>query len=188
MNFEFGLERYSTTASIVSSHRANHDINLVAGQTIKVDEINRVNKFLTRYINDHWEILDLIKYINILWYIAQTTNTNLHFINYSQCWDTNYFQPVDFAVPTGRFRGTGITQVTKNILQSEFRDDQEVSELYSLIHNQYKSAGGIKEDLWLNLYSPLKKLQVDTGNDGNHPGLKSQALFFEYFEKILKHK
>lgn len=183
INIDVGLETYRTTVPIVAPGKLTDNINLFANQHLKASKINSITEYLLRYHNPHWEILDLIKYINILKHLAQETNTTLYFINYSLCWDTNYFQRVKWKVPSD------LTHFTQEILQVEFRDDQEVSELYSMIHDQYSLAGGIREELWLNLYQNLQQEQVDTISTVDlHPGIKSQGKFVEILKPILNQK
>jgi hypothetical protein len=183
INIDIDLEVYQTTVPIISPTKIFRNIDLVTGQRFTASKLSRINEDLLRYHSVHWEILDLIKYINILWYLAQTTNTKLHFINYSLCWDTDYFQRIEWQV------SSDLTYFTQEILQSELRDDQESAELYSMIHSQYDSAGGIKEELWLNLYQSLHQVQVDTISTTDlHPGIKSQDKFVELLTPILNQK
>jgi hypothetical protein len=183
INIEVGLETYRTTVPIISPGKLSDNINLFANQHIEANQINRISEYLLRYYNAHWEILDLIKYINILQHIAQETSTKLYFINYSFFWDANYFQQVEWNVLSD------LTQYTQEILQVEFRDDQKVGELYSMIHDQYSLAGGIREELWLNLYQNLRQEQIDTiSNTDKHPGLLSQDRFVEILKPILDKK
>jgi len=180
INLNFGLECYNTTAAIVSPEKDCKDINLVAGQKIAGDKILDLRQFLLRYHNMHWEILELIKYINILKSIGQLHNIQLHFVNYNMTWPAGgYFQEIEWQEPTD------LDKFTQDVLQSDFRDDNEVQQLYQMIHTQYREAGGINPELWLNLYAPLRAMKLDT-SDSSHPGLLSQQVFFDYLSVTLK--
>lgn len=181
INLNFGLETYQTGASIIAGTRNNHDINLVSNQTISKQKIKKIQQYFLRYYNLHWEILELIKYVNILKIIADTHNTRLHFINYSMPWDSNnYFCRINWTVPSD------LDSFTQGILQTESRDDSEVLDLYSMIHDSYSQSGGINTDLWLNLHNPLRAMQVDNVSSTDfHPGLQSQEIFFDFLAPLL---
>lgn len=183
INFNFGLETYTTSTSLVAPHKMDAtDINLVHNQVISKKKIYEMRMFLLRYYNLHWGILDLVRYINILQTLAQTNNTRLHFINFALPWDTNhYFKQIDWTAPSE------LDPATQDILNAEFRDDEETRLIYNKIHQAYSNVGGINEALWLNLYDPLKRLQVDNiDSDDRHPGMQSQGAFFDYLSPILK--
>jgi len=180
INLNFGLESYNTMTAIIAPGKECKDINLVAGQKITGDKISDLRRFLLKHYNAHWEILELIKYINILKSLGQLHNVQLHFINYNVLWQIeNYFQEIEWQVPTD------LDNFTRDILQSDFRDDSEVRQLYQMIHTQYRAAGGINSDLWLNLHAPLKAMQLDISIEG-HPGILSQQVFFDYLSALLK--
>ena len=185
INFNFGLETYPTSTSLVAPHKMDAtDINLVHKQVISKKKIYEIRMFLLRHYNLHWGILDLVKYINILQTLALANNTRLHFINFALPWDTNhYFRPIDWQVPSE------LDATTQDILAAEFRDDDETRQLYNTIHQAYASPGGINAHLWLNLYDPLKRLQLDNiDQDDRHPGMQSQGVFFEYLHPLLQNR
>jgi hypothetical protein len=182
INYNFGLESYPTSAPIVGPVAMSYDINLLAGQQVSKKEIIKLQKYFLRYYNPHWELLELVKYINILKGIAQQHGTSLHFINYQMPWLTfDYFQPIDYNTPSD------LDPFTQEVLQSEFRTDKEVYELYKLIHNCYNSVGGINKELWLNLNTPLTDIKTDSVSiEELHPGESSQNVFFNYLAPLLK--
>lgn len=185
INFNFGLETYPTSTSLVAPHKMDAtDINLVHDQVVSKKKIYEMRMFLLRHYNLHWGILDLVKYINILQTLAQANNTKMHFINFALPWDTNrYFQTINWTVPSE------LDACTQDILAAEFRDDSETLQLYNKIHQAYSDRGGINEALWLNLYDPLKRLQIDNiDSDDRHPGMQSQGAFFEYLSPLLQNK
>ena len=177
----FGLELYNTRDSIIGLAEKK-DINLVAGQKTSGKKMWEIRDYLLRFYNYHWDFCDLVSYVNILVTLAQQKNTQIYFINYYQAWEqARYFDKKHFAVPSD------LDQLTQEILQCNLRDDKETIKLYTMIHNEYQQLGGIQEQHWLNLYYPLRLLQVDTVNSADpHPGPNSQKIFAEFLlDKIL---
>lgn len=133
-----------------------------------------LKKFRDSYLlthNDHYEILDLVRYVNILISLAQKTNTKIYFINNLCHWDSDFFTRYSNKLPSE------LTSYTKKLLCVDNRDDIEIGNLYNKMHNDYSNAGGIHEDLWLNLYYSFKHQVTDLGNDKSHPGPKSHKNY-----------
>jgi hypothetical protein len=167
-NFHVGLELYSTRTML-----NNMDININPELTVSGTWLEDTGNRLRRIYNDHWSILELVKYVNIL-YNVQTTikNKKIFFVNTLSTWSDNYFENYDFLLPGE------LSEFQQYILQSDTRSDFEIKEIYNMIHQQYASYGGIKEHSWLNLYQSLKQLQVDNVSMiDHHPGYTSQEVF-----------
>jgi hypothetical protein len=181
INLNLGLETYQTTVPIVSPESTCHDIGLFGRQKISGKKILEIKNYLLRFHNLHWEILELIKYINILLRLAHLQDTKLYFINYSMPWQTmRYFDKINWTIPSE------LDNFTQTVLQSEFRNDEESMRLYLMIHDHYQKPGGIQETSWLNLYDPLIDMQIDNAAiDDDHPGLASQQVFFDYLAPLL---
>lgn len=184
INLNLGLETYQTTVSIVSPECSGHDINLVGGQRISGKKILEIRNYLLRFYNPHWEILELVQYINILVDLARSENIKLYFINYSMPWaHERYFDKIQFLVPSD------LDGFTQSVLQYESRNDLETRQLYEMIHNQYQNLKGIQEQLWLNLYHPLIGMQIDCASTNDrHPGIASQQIFVDYLSPLLQKK
>lgn len=171
LNFTIGLEKYATDTMLKDT-----DININPGVTISGKTLSKIGNELRKLQNDHWALLDLVKYVNIL-YDAQVkcrnkilicVNSLLHIPN-------NYFVEQEFTKPSE------LSQFQQYMLNAETRDDQEVNELYRLTHQHYRHYGGIRPEVWLNLYQSLRSMTVDTVSptDG-HPGYLSQEVFVKY--------
>jgi hypothetical protein len=113
----------------------------------------------------HYDILDIVRYVNILKTLAENKNTKIYFLNNFCHWDKNYFRQINVQVKLDL-----LTNYTNKVLNSKNRNDDEVNFLYKKIHKDYKSLGGIQEKLWLNLYNSMTSMCVDLGNDNLHPG------------------
>lgn len=71
-----GLELYDTNSML------DRDINLVKGNTISKRTLNKIKNLLLRLHNDHWDLLDLVKYVNALIEIqVKARQKNIFFIN-----------------------------------------------------------------------------------------------------------
>lgn len=177
---QLGLELYSTRMVFMPNAEC-FDVN--------TNEIN-YNKSYLKNINDrftslanlHYEIIDLVRYVNILLRVAQLTNTKIFFINGLCPWDTDYFTPLDDFLPNQ------LTDFTQKLINSENRDDQEIHKLYHKIHQEYQQAGGIQAQHWLNLYNSMLDLKLDVNKDGLHPGNKSNQLYYETFLSALQQR
>lgn len=177
--FNLGLELYHT-ASLLEER----SIDLVAGQHIDADQLLKFGNFLRRYHNDHWDILELVQFVNILLDLKKThAQGNVWFVNALVPWCQNYFDVLTVNKPSE------FDEYLQKILQADLRDDTETLALYQKIINDYHDHGGIQPMHWLNLYQSLDSLKVDTCYAGDyHPGLRSQQVFAEFLGKSLKTK
>jgi len=178
-NVKAGLELYS-----VDSMLEHRDINLVGNETIPVAWLSDLKNRLLKLHNDHWDILNLVKYINILIEVQYRTRSGkIFFINGIGPWPDQYFVKKQINLPSD------LDTYTYDLLRSDQRDDAEIFQLYEMIHSQYNEYGGIQEHHWLNLYKSQMKTKIDSvSKTDNHPGYQSQDLYAENFYKILKEK
>jgi len=172
-HFRAGLELYPTDTKLTSER----DIHIVGGQTITRHWQEELGNQLRKIHNDHWDILDLIYYVNIL---AELAGAKISFVNSLLPWSNNYFEyDANITVPQ-------LDHYTKTLLQSDLRDDVEIIDLYHHIHQHYQQAGGVCPNIWLNLYESLDQLKVDTHSVyDKHPALKSQKIFAEFLRKKM---
>jgi len=178
-NIHAGLELYPVLTRLDRSV----DVDVNPGVTYKARWLDQLGDTLRRIQNDHWDILDLVKYVNVLIHYQQTIGGKIFFVNTLSPWSLGYFNQKKFTLPTD------LTVYEQNLLQAETRDDAEVLDLYNMIHSQYSQAGGIQESHWLNLYQSLKSMQIDHVSESDrHPGYMSQKEYIEYLSPILKTK
>jgi len=174
-NYFFGLETYNTRFAIVGS-QTPHEINLNNNTNISKSQLSTMRKNLIAYYNHHWDIANLVFYVNTLIQISKHQKADIRFINYNLPWNHyKFFDRISFATPSS------LDPFTIELLQSDQRDDEESSEIYKMIHDCYDELGGIQENHWLNLYEPLRSKQVDIVlKEDPHPGYKSQKIFTDF--------
>jgi hypothetical protein len=177
-NFHVGLELYT-----VSTKLRNVDVNINNNVTISGKWLNSLGDNLRKIHNDHWDLLNLVKYVNVLIKLQEHTGGKIVFVNSLGPWSNNYFESKLINLPSD------LSEYEQNLLQVDTRDDQEIFRLYKMIHNHYDSYGGIRANYWLNLYQSLRSLQIDPVSDtDDHPGYKSQEVYSQYLGPILEKK
>lgn len=176
--FRVGLELYTIDSML------DRDINLVGHETISASWLAEIKNRLLRIHNDHWDMLDLVKYVNTLIELQTKARPGkIFFINGLGPWSDQYFIKKQITLPSD------LDEYTYNLLQSDQRDDSEIFQLYDMIHAQYDTYGGIQEKHWLNLYHSQLKTKIDTVSTTDlHPGYNSQDMFAEQYYQQLKEK
>jgi len=177
-NHFFGLETYNTRFAIISS-QTPYDIKLLNGSSITKTQLINMRKNLLAYYNHHWDIANLVFYVNTLIHITKQKKINIRFVNYNLPWNAyKFFDRVSWNTTSS------LDPFTNELLQSQQRDDVESKEIYKIIHNEYEDLGGIQEKYWLNLYEPLRSKQTDSVlPDDPHPGYKSQNVFTDFLTR-----
>jgi hypothetical protein len=180
-NLNVGLELWSTVEGTTGSLLFTHDVKLSDGTVYpRKYVIDLVNRFKTMH-HLHWEILKLTRYTNIISTLANRIGIkNIFHINGLCPWDENYFVQLKNTEPEN------YTKFTKTaILNIDTRDDKDIYILYQQIHQQYKDVGGINESNWINLYNSFYNLTIDTNFDNQHPGTKSNEIFYQTIQSRL---
>ena len=174
-NYFFGLETYHTRFAIISS-QTPHDIKLVNNICIPKSQLINMQKNIIAHYNHHWDLSNLVFYVNSLIHVAEQKKSKIRFVNYDLPWNSyKFFDKVAWKTPDK------LDPFTRYVLQSEVRDDVESNEIYQMIHNDYANLGGIQEKYWLNLYDPLRRKQTDNvSSDDKHPGYQSQDMFTDF--------
>jgi hypothetical protein len=171
LNFEIGLETYTTSTMLNDTN-----VNINPGITVSGKHLLSIGNELRKLQNDHWTLLDLVKYVNIL-YDAQVKQRGktLLCVNSLLHIPKNYFVEQQFTLPGE------LSDFHQMMFSADTRDDQEVKELYNLTHQSYRYYGGIRSEVWLNLYQSLHSMKVDWASDIDpHPGKVSQNSFAKY--------
>jgi hypothetical protein len=181
-NFNVGFESWDTQERLSAFENLSHDINLSNGDHYPRSYINDLLDRIRVMHHLHWEILKVVNYTNILTKIANCVGIkNIFFINGLCPWDKNYFVELNNTKPEN------YTPFTKTkILNLESRDDKDIHLLYKTAHSQYKSAGGINNSVWINLYNSFFDQTIDTNFDRVHPGTKSNQKFYQTIYTRLK--
>jgi hypothetical protein len=175
---ELGLELYETRHVVAPNSRASrHALNDCVYDPAY---LNNITNRLISLPHLHYEIKNLVYYVNSLVKLSRLTNTKLFFINALCNWDTEYFHKLELVMPTT------YTKFTQQLINVANRDDNEIFQLYNKIHCEYNELGGIQSDHWINLYESMSSLKHDVNLDGVHPGTKSNQLYSQKFNKILQ--
>jgi len=165
-SFNVGFELYDTNAG---NPPREHKLN---DRVIPADYIANVRDRLRSLIHLQYEIVKLIKYINIIKQLAP--NVKIINVNSLCPWDNQFFTQL-----TDNFLPSDMTEFTrKEILNTKTRDDEEIYKLYALQHKQYTQVGGITASSWVNLYNSFLTLQTDVNLDNHHPGINSNKLYY----------
>lgn len=178
-HFHVGLELYSVHTMLTDC-----DVNINNHVTIPGSWLAKIGDNLRKIQNDHWDILDLVKYVNALIMIHETSpERRIFFVNTLSPWCKNYFDQKNWCLPSE------LDPYEQNLLQAETRDDDEIRALYQMIHKQYREHGGIRESHWLNLYDSLRSMQIDDASElDSHPGYASQDRYADFLGTALKRK
>jgi len=165
-----GLELYDTYTNMTSGL----DMNLVNRSILPGKWLQDVNNRLKSFSNLHWDILNIVRYVNILIQIQQLKKSKICFVDSGLQWSLGYFEKKSITKPLE------LSKFEQYILEVEHRDDSEIFDLYNMIHNQYQEYGNIQTDNWLNLYQSHESWKVDTiAPDDFHPGYLSQDILVQ---------
>jgi hypothetical protein len=179
-NVQVGLELYQVNTLL----RHSKDIHLSSNVTIPGTWLDSIGNSLDKIHNDHWDLLDLIKYVNTLIELQSTSRQGkLVFVNSLGPWCDNYFEYKNIQLPSD------LDPYVQELLEVDKRDDNDIFDLYNMIHSQYAEYGGIQEKYWLNLYNSLRVQQVDSISESDkHPSYQSQQVYTNYLTPILHKK
>lgn len=179
-NITLGVETYKASRYFSMGSKLQ-DMNLHSVKYTESYLDNIRNKFLSLH-HPHGGIVKIIEYTSTLINLAKKFNTQIFFINGLCPWDNEYFTKLKNVLPNS------YTDYTKEILDSDTRDDEEIIILYDKIHNEYKQAGTIQQTHWLNLYWSFMKNMIDKNSDNIHPGLQSNLLYYNFIKTLLLEK
>ena len=178
-SYHVGLELYNVHTRLQQSN----DHHVLNNKTVLGKWLDDIGDRLRSIHNDHWDLLSLVKYVNVLTEYQHSQGGQIFFINGIGPWSQDYFEKKIITVPSD------LDEYTSSLLDANLRDDNEIFQLYNMIHNDYQHYGGIRSEQWLNLYESLKSLKIDTiAPDEFHPGPQSQDLFAEYLYSKIQSK
>lgn len=164
-----GLEEYETRRTLMPrTHVEEHNGNYLSFSSEFLNDLR--DKFVLS-ASTHHDILDIVRYINILVELGNLKNTKVYFLNNICQWDNDYFNRIENPW------ASKLTPYTNKLLSSHNRDNRQIATLYNKMHDDYESLGGIQESKWLNLYDSFQRMQLDVGNDNLHPGKLSHQHY-----------
>jgi hypothetical protein len=169
---DLGLELYYTKQMFApNAFMLDHRLNQL---NYSSDYLSNICNRFTMLAHLHHEIVQLVRYTNILIEIATRTNTKIFFINSACPWDRGFFDFVENTLPSD------YTEFTKQLIGIETRSDDEIFQLYKKMHDDYQQHNGIQEHSWLNLYRSFRTNAVDfSATAPYHPGEKTNKLVAE---------
>ena len=170
-----GLECYATKAFFIPGS-VHLDCKVNSG-AYPASYLQNISDRLTTLAHPHYELVNLIYYINSLISLCELKKCQLFFVNALCDWDKDYFVKKHNVLPEN------YTEYTKQLISITTRDDDEIFKIYEKMHNEYNQSGGIRADKWLNLYKSFRSTLIDTNNDNLHPGLQSN---FNYYQQLVK--
>lgn len=174
-----GLETWSVHTML----RQSVDINLHGKIKFTGRWLDQLGSDLDKIHNDHWDLLDLVKYVNVLAEIQHSRGSKIIFVNSLGPWSSGFFDRKIWQTPDQ------LSAYEQDLLDVQNRSDDQVHELYDMIHTQYDQYGGIRPDLWLNLNQSLRSMQVDQVSlTDQHPGYQSQDEFVRQLGPQLQAK
>jgi len=178
LNWPVGLELYDTWSMLASP---GHDVDLVGHHTVPAAWLADIGNRLQLITNDHWHILQLVQYVNVLVALAQAQQCQIVLVNGAVGWCSDFFQPHAWTQPSE------LPQYVQDLLSVTKRSDTDIKKLYTKIYSEYNTAGGIHESQWLNLYSSLHDTKIDTIlPQDQHPGWQSQDHFYRILAPRLQ--
>ena len=172
-----GLETYDVTFRVTPDYGTNEnwkDIELNDFHWPK-KKLKSIAEGILLTNHAHYAIKDICTYVNTLLHYG----TNIKFINSALPIDQDYFKRLT------EFKPNDLTPYTQSLLNVENRDDDEIYELYNMMHDQYESCGGIQQEHWLNLYDSFYSQRTDLGTDNIHPGINSNKEFADNISKAF---
>jgi len=125
--------------------------------------------------HDYHSLRVLINYCKILETVAKS-RTQIIFINGLVPWTSEIC-----VIETTCDYMKNFSDYTKQILELDCRDDQELNKLFVVLCKEINS---LNFDNWPNMFESFRDLAVDRGNDRRHPGPASHKL---YANKIIDH-
>ena len=181
-NFHVGFELYDTEEVFAPNNTLFRDHSLNQGIFTDSYLRNIATRFLTLH-DLHYEIVNLLRFINIIINLTSHKGTKIININALCPWDDQFFK-----VLPDNCKPSDYTAFTQNILKISNRSDKEILQLYRKQHEQYNSYGGIREHTWVNLYNSFLNERTDTNYDGVHSGIESNKRYLQLVQRYMQNK
>lgn len=182
-NFNIGFELWDTEENFDTTAAGSnkYDIRLSNGDSWPRDYVVDLVDRLKVLHHLHWEILKVVDYSNTISNLAKILGIEVFFINGLCPWDKDYFLELTNVKPEA------YTDFTKKIiLEIDHRNDEDIYKLYSMAHQHYQQAGGIKNSQWINLYDSFLNHKIDVNFDQWHPGKVSNETYADMIYNRLK--
>jgi hypothetical protein len=139
------------------------------------DEKRKFKNTLLLLNGDYHNIIDLVKFSNIIKAVAESTGTKVVFVNGLVPWEKDLITPLD------KDLNSLLSDYSKQMLDFDHRADEEIAKFFQRLQEFAKQ---IDQTLWVNLFDSWQKNFVDVGPQGHHPGIKSHQWMAD---AIFKH-
>jgi hypothetical protein len=126
--------------------------------------------------HDYQNILDLVDYVNILEDLAQLHQVKIAHVNGLVPWQS------DLADATVLENFDKMSGYTRQVLDFDHRDDDQIRQLFSKLHNKFAS---MNMKHWINLFDSFQSQCVDLAPQGHHPGVRSHVIMSNQVRNYL---
>jgi len=127
--------------------------------------------------HDFQNILDLLDYCCILINLSQNSGTKVLFINGLVPWTS------DLDTDVGHDLQHNLSEYSKKILEFNHRDDAEVTKFFTILQEKFAL---LDKSKWINIFDSFRKIQIDVGPEGHHPGIKSHQRMAKQVSTYLE--
>jgi len=117
--------------------------------------------------HDYHNISKLVDYCSILERLSEHHGKTVIHINGMVPW-TN-----DLTKPLLTDLSQSLSEYTKGILDFDYRDDQEIIQLFCSLQQKFAE---LNQSRWVNLFNSFYSDTIDHGPQGHHPGIKSHEI------------
>lgn len=146
---------------------------------ISPKEFSNIKNTLQILNHDYQNIFDLVDYCCMIELMAQTTKTQVVYINGLVPWKP------DLLTPLGPDLSQSLSDYTKNILDFNNRSDEEIIDYFTKLQQKFSN---LDQNRWVNLFDGFYNNAVDLGPEGHHPGVASHEWMAEQIINFLTDK
>lgn len=144
----------------------------------------KIHDTITILNHDYQNLLDLIKYCNILEKLAANNcNTEVYFINGLVPWQQDLF--TNLGSDLGSDLGSSLSNFTKEMLDFDTRSDDE---LIKFVLDLQTATSTLNQSLWVNITESFHANSTDVGPVGHHPGIESNQWMADKIINFLEDK
>jgi hypothetical protein len=129
--------------------------------------------------HDYHNICELVDYCSILDRLSEHHGKIVVYINGLVPWTE------DIAKPLSTDLYESLSEYTKEILDFDNRDDQEIIQLFGRLQQKFSE---LDQSKWVNLFDSFVSDTVDKGPQGHHPGIQSHIIMAEKILSYLSKK
>lgn len=184
LNINPGIELYPTRMHWSPGFTNSGDICINPGITITTDYADNIKNRFFDLQHPHYNLVRLLNYCRILDALGKQLDIKVFFVNNLIELDQGYF---NYITDTHRLPSQ-TTELTRQWLNADTRDDEEFFKLYDNIHKEYKDTQGLTCN-WLNVDQGFRKyFYIDRATDNLHPGIESNKIYADFLISKLQNQ